>query len=303
MEPTHRWGGWRAVAGAALVLLVAAGVFASSCTGAPAPQASGGAAPTAGRGPSAADVAALSGPATGAGPAGAAGASSTTSTTSTSSPTAGSGAAIGPDEGPGGGDPSRPGASLPPMAAEDCAALEQVVIPAASIITAEDFVPSGGRSGAAEPADRSAAVARVAAIVPSRQRPAWDAVAASAATAHAAGRAATEQEVAAFRSARNAVEVWARSVCPGAPPSWRCDHFGSAGAGPDVAPTRSQAATPEGALRRNSNAGASRELERADGAVLYGWVDEAGFVTRTVQVERVDGGWATARVHVCHRDA
>ena len=174
-----------------------------------------------------------------------------------------------------------------------------MVIPAAAIITEADFVPVEDR----EPGPASgwqAAVERVAAIVPADQRAPWEVVVAAPARAAAEHRGLTVADRADLQEARNASEVWARAVCPDAPPSWRCDAFGSIGPGPDVAPTRAEAGSPAAVLRRYPDTGRAVELQRTDDVVLFGWVDGAGFVTRTHQVERVDGGWATSRRHVCH---
>lgn len=307
MEPSHRWGGWRIAAPAALLGALVLGVLVVSCTG---PGSGEDAAVRTGIGPSRADLEALSDPTTTLEP--------TTSTSSTlppaTTPTApdvtgapgrgggsgspdGTGASdTGADGADGGGGGTRPA----PLGAADCAALEQLVIPAAAIITEADFVPLDERPPATGSGNVLGAAQRVAAIVPAAQRPAWQGVVADVTRAAEGRRRPSAEERARLQSARNGVEVWARAVCPGAPPSWRCDSFGSIGPGPDVAPTRAEAASPEAVLRRSPDAETAVELQRTDDIVLFGWVTAAGFVTRTHQVERIDEGWATGRVHTCH---
>ena len=186
-----------------------------------------------------------------------------------------------------------------PASAADCAALEQLAIPAARIITSDDFVPLDRRPVGPGGVDAVAAARRIAAIVPADAHASWVRAADALERAVRAGRHLDAAGWDLLRTARNEVEVWARSACPDAPPSWQCDAFGSAGPGPDVAPSRTEASTPLGALHRHPDTGRAVELQRTPDIVLYGWVTEAGFVTRTHQVERVAGGWATSRRHVC----
>lgn len=305
MEPTRRWGGWK-VAVPAVVVLVVLGVVAVSCSGGSGTTAAtaGTVGPrssktSSGAGPDADDVAALSDPGTTA-PADGSTASTTTA------PVDGSGSGPG---GSGSGDlggsggPSGSPVPLPPLATADCAAVAQIVIPAARIITEDDFVPNADPpplAGSEE--SRLDAVRRVVAVVPAAHRAAWEAVAGDVARAETAGTPATDEDRARLQAARNGDEVWARAVCPGAPPSWQCDHFGSMGGRPDVAPTRSAGATPEAVLRPAAGSDRAIEQQRTDDTVLYVWTDDAGFVTRTQQIERVGDGWATARRHICHSD-
>jgi len=310
MEDTPRWGRWKVAALALLVVALAFGALAVSCSDDGGVTASTGADPSHSRGPSRQDVAAL----TDREPSTTAASTTTADPATTTSSSGGSGSedpadAGGPDETHGGGRAGAPRSpsggpsaepTVAPLAEGDCAALELVVIPAAAIITEADFVPLDQRPPDGGAAARTAAVQRIAAIAPATERPAWRAVAASQAQAQAAGRPLTEREVAAFRSARNTTEVWARSACPDAPPSWRCDDFGSIGPGPDVAPIRAEASSPDAVLRRYPDTGRAEEIQRTADIVLFGWVTDEGFVTRTHQVERIGGGWATSRRHVCH---
>jgi hypothetical protein len=201
-----------------------------------------------------------------------------------------------PAPGPDGTSSGAEGGSVVPLAPADCASVARVVIPAARIITAADFVPIDERAVPAKDPVYVDDVARVVSLVPADQRPAWERVA----TEISRGRAhpTTAQERADLQAARNRSEVWARAACPDAPPSWRCDDFGSI-SGPDVAPTLAQGSSPEALVARVSGV-ERRVLARTDRVVLYGWVDDAGFVVRTQQIERVGGGWATTRRHICH---
>jgi hypothetical protein len=255
----------------------------------------------AGPGPSARDVAALAG---GGGPDGAA-STGDGSRAGDRTTTSASVASAGPVDDAGDGEPGEPGGGsgspgrVAPASTADCAALEQIAIPAARIITADDFVALDQRPVGPSGSDAVAAARRVAAIVPTAARPSWVRAADAIEQAVAGGRHLDAAGWDLLRTARNEVEVWARAACPDAPPSWRCDAFGSVGPGPDVAPARAEATTALGALHRHPDTGRAIELQRTSSIVLYGWVTDAGFVTRTQQVERVDGGWATSRTHVC----
>lgn len=293
MERTIDPKRWTILGVVLVVLLVALGLLAGSCRSTEGGQA----APAAGGGPSAEALAGLTDP--GASTSAAVEGSATVPTPSTTS--SADSATI----------PTRPTTSLGDSATvasgptslsdSDCAALEQVVIPAAAIITEDDFTPVEQRQPELPHQEAAAVVVeRVAVIVPADHRAAWRGVAAQVALAEKEGRPPTDEERARLRAARNGVEVWARSVCPDAPPSWECDHFGSQGPGPDVAPATAEAPTPEQVLRAIPDSGRTRELQRTTDIVLRGWLDGRGFVVRTVQIERVDDGWAVARRHVCH---
>lgn len=297
---------------AALALVAGLGVLGilASCQprstptdrGSDATAASSAASPDAG--PSDRDVAALAEP--GGQDGGASGSDGSTpagrSTSTTPSDPTGSVVPVG-DAGVGAPTPP-PGGSgssgrVAPASAADCAALEQIAIPAARIITSDDFVPLDQRPVGPSGVDAASAARRVAAIVPAEAHPSWVRAADAIDQAVRSGRHLDAAGWDLLRTARDEVEVWARAACPDAPPSWQCDAFGSVGPGPDVAPTRAEASTPRGALHRHPDTGRAVELQRTSDIVLYGWVTDAGFVTRTHQVERVAGGWATSRRHVC----
>lgn len=265
------------------------------------------AAPSASRpdaGPSARDVAALADPGgTGQAPAGSDG--STPADRSSGTSAGDPRGSVVPVGDAGAGAPTAPAGgsgttgSVDPASAADCAALEQLAIPAARIITSDDFVPLDRRPIGPSGVDAATAARRVAAIVPADAHRSWVRAADAIERAVRSGRHLDAAGWDLLRTARNEVEVWARAACPDAPPSWRCDAFGSVGPGPDVAPSRAEASTPLGALHRHPDTGRAVELQRTPDIVLYGWVTDAGFVTRTHQVERVAGGWATSRRHIC----
>ena len=298
MDPSGRRGGWRVIALVAAVVLLALGAAAASCSGpgeeAERPIGVGRSRVRPASGPSAEDVAALT--------------STTSAATAPSStaPQADPGASTSPaGAGPTGESPdadSEATGSVVPLGADDCASVEQVVIPAATIVSDDDFIPLAEREPSPGTGAPLSAIRRVVQVVPEEDRPIWQAVAAEADRIVAEQRIPTDAERAHLQAARDASEVWARTACPDAPPSWRCDVYGSIGPGPDVAPTRAEAASPGAVLRRYPDTGGSVVLQQALDIVLYGWVDDIGFVTRTQQVERVGGGWATARRHACQSD-
>lgn len=204
-----------------------------------------------------------------------------------------------------GGEPTDgadPGATVVPervgtAATEgNCVAIERAVLPPAEVITSEDFATDDD-DRATRPGASIAELRLVAALVPGEHRAQW----ASALDSLEAATGEVPEEVAdGLAAAKDAVEPWARQVCPNARPSWRCNQFGSTRDSViDLEEGEGSASTPHGVLAVVGDEADAVELDRTSEQVLYGWLDGDGFVVRTFQVGRVEGGWAFAGYHEC----
>lgn len=178
----------------------------------------------------------------------------------------------------------------------NCVAIERVVLPPAEVITSEDFA-TGDEERATRPGPSIAELRLVAALVPGEHRARWG----SAVDALEATTGEVPDEVdEALDAAKDAVEPWARQVCPNARPSWRCNQFGSTSDSViDLEAGEGSASTPHGVLAVVGDEADAVELDRTAEQVLYGWLDGDGFVARTFQVGRFEGGWAFAGYHEC----
>jgi len=221
----------------------------------------------------------------------------------TTDPPAGHGGSGGDPSGDDRGGPDADRAAVPPRVGTiatsgNCVAIERVVLPPARVITQQNFVEPDDL--AARPRGSSATVAEirlVAALVPAENRSTWqDLVAAIASSDGAPSDELSQRTVAAV----DAVEAWARETCPDAPPSWRCNAYGSADDSVlDLEADGGEASTPESVVARVDDVDGAVEVDRTDDQVLYAWLDGGGFVTRTLQVGRGRDGWAVAGFHSC----
>ena len=93
-------------------------------------------------------------------------------------------------------------------------------------------------------------------------------------------------------------QAWARDLCPDLPPAWACmtqAKFAQIPMGdPNVDPA--PLATPAAVV---ANGDRSEVLLEDDEAVLYGALDDEGFVTSTSEVVKGDGGWTLGTTRSC----
>ncbi|WP_426571873.1 hypothetical protein [Aquihabitans sp. McL0605] len=196
-----------------------------------------------------------------------------------------------------------PGTDGEPGAVDKCAAIGTVLLIPARLESESDSLPSVK--------EQVAALHTIAAMVPDSEREAWTKVVDIADRNGSDPTSVTEAEAKAAVATLDGSVAWALATCPDLPPSWRCQVHGSfhvvgQGIDPDGSTDDPAGhASPEAALAQLASddgdlaADAAIELDRSDGAVLYGWVDDDGLVTRAVEVDRTDGAWAIGTDSSC----
>lgn len=104
--------------------------------------------------------------------------------------------------------------------------------------------------------------------------------------------------------------AWSAQNCPDLPPTWRCSTQAkfttvgkSIGEDGTTEPEASGIEDRDDVLAELPDAGDAVVLDESDTAILWGWLDDDGFVIRTVQANEDDGLWLAESPTECRDEA